>query len=997
MFTKLLIASLKHRLALWTAIAVLTGVMLAAAVVCGRYSNDLAFMFPKNSLSSAMFKTMQQARLTQAIQLEVNLKQPNAIQAAAAELDKAVAEIQKLDHVQSATFRFAPGIDNVHDEILRSTPCHSSPRILDDANPKRAVQNVLKTLSTLGTPASMLRKDPFGIAFSKLNLLNDFRTLGGVKINQQYDFLTDEQAMRTVILIQADFPKAPAGKDIEDLFNKLRACVQSNLPQAEISLVSPLAHQLDNEHAVKRDIRAVSLTSIVVLLLLFVLVYRNAIDALWIPILPLIATVLVTGILACCFNNLCLFIIGISGGIAGLAVDQEIHVFSAFTGENRIKNLANIALPLTMSVLTSAAVFILVATTNIDAYVQLGVFAAATLLINLLLSLFLLPTLMKQRQQQRLRIPTFSPKNTTAALLILLWLATLLTAMYKIPTLKFDVAMSSLDGVSKQTKQAENDFQKRWRNESAGILAIATGDSRDNALENAKRFADDYDAHSNLAAFTPTKLWPTTQDRASFLKSWESPETTKKIQDLKKQLEAECNASNLPPTFFKPFFDALQQALRKPMNIKQPFVFQTIENQLVRTFDNRTAVTLFLPPKTSTEDMEKMITMTQRHPNVAIVDAEAFQLATLMDIQPRIKKLMIALLPMVLIPLLPLLKNPLQLIIVALPGLTAFLCFAGLSAMLGLKLNLVSLFASFMLTGLVIDYGVFALHAAQHPNDSTVPASLMLSAITTVLTSGALLASSHPVMFHTGMVIASGIAISAITALFIVPAVVKLLPILKRKSLLNIAVLLLVLVSTGCASLRQQSFPRRDVSQKIATEEIQAFVQKTQAPAKAAYNAQVKILWQALSLTLAINSDPAKRSLNAVFTAPNGPSIASFTMRDGKLEKSFVSDAVPQIAKDNFFNDLPNALHAIFCTSLPTTAFMEKPNTPIVCTMPDNTQVTFNGSPLRLTKLANGRFPWRHWQASFFDWDPKTSTFQRIVFRNYNHLYTITLHALQTK
>ena len=133
------------------------------------------------------------------------------------------------------------------------------------------------------------------------------------------------------------------------------------------------------------------------LIALFFGFYRGSLSACWIPVLPVFSTVLATSILAFFYNSLNLIILGICGGIAGLSVDQGIHVYSVLNTYGSMRDLSSIFKPLLMSVLTSALVFASLSVSGISAYAQLGMFSALILVINAALSIFLLPTLLKFR------------------------------------------------------------------------------------------------------------------------------------------------------------------------------------------------------------------------------------------------------------------------------------------------------------------------------------------------------------------------------------------------------------------------------------------------------------------------------------------------------------------------------------------------------------------------------------------------------------------------
>ncbi|MBR4220691.1 MAG: hypothetical protein IKR81_06020, partial [Victivallales bacterium] len=717
--TRQLIAILRHRRILWMTTALAIAAMLLATLLCRqRFNHDLAFFFPTHSISGNMYRTLQKSRLTQTIQLEISCaplannrsaKAPRIEQEA---LDTIAQKLSTLHNIASATACFSQGITAPIDDILASIPYTTSPTVLDTADPAAAVANLRKAMALPGTPIDMFRMDPFGFRLPLLERLQQFQALSGLAVDATDGYLISPDGSRALILVNTDFAHPPNGGDIRALFTSIERTVADILPEAKTTIVSPLQHNLENEMAVRRDILAVSLTSFIALLLLFFLVYKGAWDAVLIPLIPLAATIIVTGVMAICFQSLCMFIIGIGGGIAGLAVDQGIHVYGACAygpqthGSSSAQNLLRLLMPLSLSVITSAAVFLLVTFTGITAYIQLGIFAAATLLLNLFLSVTLLPTLLKRRPKPLLSLADFQPTPSLSLIISAIWLLLVIAAIALLPKLETDFSIRAMDGTSAETVAAEEAFQQRWLNPEAGTMLVLTADSTENALKQCEQLADN-PILKQAPLFHPAALWPSASTRQRHLNAWRTPETRERIRQLQLQLQAECAKAALPPRFFDKGFDRLNATLDSSTELQEPPTFQAILRHLLRHYDSSTTAILLTgaPKIAQTADIVQSL---QPMPNVALVTSEAFQQAAAADIRPRLNRILLLLVPVLLLALFPVLKHPQHLLIIALPGVTALLVGGGFAAWLGYKLTLVSLFSLVMLTGLVLDYGIFA-------------------------------------------------------------------------------------------------------------------------------------------------------------------------------------------------------------------------------------------------------------------------------------------------
>ena len=1000
MAVRLLIFALRHRRQLWIAVALLLCASIGAAIK-GNYTNDLAYMFPNNSISGNMYRVMQSSRLTQSIQLELDTGIFHGALPLQPKLEELAEDIRKQRNVASVDYRFTLESPDVMSSLIASLPLISDASILDNVSPKDAVMAIRKALALPGTPIADHRADPFGLRLPYLHHLETFRNLGGFNASTQYPFLTDTDAQRVLMLINADFQKAPSSGDIAALFFIIEYLVNKHLPDVTATIVSPLQHNLENERAVKRDILAVSLLSIIALIALVTIWFFftehqssqsfDFIGIIVIPLMPVIASIIVTGILALCFHSLCLFVLGICGGIAGLAVDQGIHIYTAYAGRMRIRRLAGIQLPLALSVITSAASFLVLLATGIIAYRQMGLFAALTLILNLFLSFTLLPTILKPRRPVSIQIADFRPSKPLAVIISLLWLVITIAAVIAIPKLQFNLSLQSMDGSSAETFRQEEELQKRWRSQDAGTMMVVTADSHDGVLDACDQIMSFFPS-GNDGDFSPSFLWPSTASRQRHLDTWTTPQATQHLQNLQQEIRDECQKAKLPPAFFDNFFKSINHTIATGISMPPPPLVQIIHKHLIHDYPKSSTALLFFRKCTDADTFKIVQYLLPEFPNAALLSADAFQLAVAQDIRPKLRKVVIIIIPILLLCLIPIIRSPLRLLLVFTPGLTAIIWGLGLAAVCGFKLNLVNLFSIVMLTGLVIDYGIFALHHARQPS-SSIPTAMLLSALTTILTTGALLASKHPVMFSTGLVLSFGILLTATTALFVVPSLVQLLPFLKHKSVCLLLPLLLLFTS-GCAMVSAEMDPMGNDALWFK-KEVFEFQSIMNEPKKNAYKLTISIFWHDIPMLFAIKTDGNTGSLGAIATATNGVTLFSVSGSNFKEKKKFISDVFPDIAKKRVFNDLFDDLCNIF---LPPNPYIEESSSfhrrgskygPVPA------KAYYKGPPYHLILMKSGNFPRRNWRVEYKDWLPEKQAYKTIVYRNYHTHCKFTFTLLE--
>lgn len=991
---RLLRLSGRHRTAAWILLAAAL-VLATAAAVRGRYSHDLGLLFPPDALSGRMVQVMANSGLDNMIQLELESGRPGGAPALLAGAERLAARLSALPAVRAVDFKLAGGATQDWGELIPAWPLLTDAAILADADPVQAVQGLRRALTLPAAPLAAWRADPFGWQRKIMLELRELHRLAGLNISLQHPFLTDPEASRLLLNVQADLGGRTGAETIATLLAQISQAAAVTLPDARLNLVSPLRHTMENEQAIRRDLVRVSLASLLALLLLFFVLYRRALDAIWIPLCPLAATLLVTGLLALCFDRISLLIMGLAGSLAGLAVDQGIHVYAAYAGNDRQRRLARIFLPLLMGATTSALVFLMAGTTGITAYVQLGLFAGGTLLANFLLSFFWLPDLLRPRAPRPVPLARFQPGPRAAAAVAGGWLLLSAAAVCTLPALKTDFNLSALDGARPETLQSEEDFQRRWRRPEAGRLIVVNAANRDELLRRCEIIADRSLAGDGRS-FHPASLWPSPAIRASHLHSWRRPETAARLRELEAALARECRQAALPPAFYGEFFAALRRGIEAGDSQAEPLLFQEVNRRLIRTRRHGVTGLFFFDRPLPEADLQTLLAQLDRLGDCALLSADAFRTAASGDFRPLASRVMACAAAALLLILAPVYRSPRQLLVIALPGLTAALWFAGLAAATGTPLTIASCLAMIMLTGLVIDYGIFALHQLKEPGETSLATAMLLSAATTLLTAGALLFARHPFLFHTGLVLSAEILAAALTALYVIPALATLFRRRGKHRLLSAIPLFLLLLAAGCRTPSAPPFPARPLAAADAAREWQAFLHAQSRATTQALTMKVDILWYSLPMIVVVQRDPANQRLAATGMLPSGNLVFSVSGSPGHQEQHTVSPAVPIIAREKIFATIFADLCNIFLFPTVPGTFTTAGHTPCRQRLPDGIRQILDGDPLRPMQMKKGHFPNRKWIVYYADWEKNLSACQSIVYKNFTTGCTLTFTPQST-
>jgi predicted exporter len=99
------------------------------------------------------------------------------------------------------------------------------------------------------------------------------------------------------------------------------------------------------------------------------------------------------------------------------------------------------------------------------------------------------------------------------------------------------------------------------------------------------------------------------------------------------------------------------------------------------------------------------------------------------------------------------------------PSVLVSLILLGSFAAFGVETNLLHVVGLVMVLGMGVDYGVFVVDSASHPEEmGTTLLSIFLGSITTVFTFGVLAVSQHPALRALGVTIGAGILLAFLLA-----------------------------------------------------------------------------------------------------------------------------------------------------------------------------------------------------------------------------------------
>ena len=842
-----------------------------------RFTNDLSRLLPDNRETRAVFRIIHETHLADSVQLE--FISSSDVTRHTGYLDRTARRLADSPLLRQVTFRFRS--DDSPAELAAFAalvPRFLSPDVLKNCSPDEAAKKALKTLAfPVPGAVRLLRMNPFGWEQEMLARLRALDQATGMNLAVEFPFFVTPDRRRAMIAAETRIRLGDAD-GVRKLYAELRRCTEPLPADLNLRIVSGCSHTLGNEEVLKRDAAIAGLVSLGCFLLLFLWAYRGDWRALWIPVLPLYASLLTLGIMSFIFREICFYVIGLGSCITGLAVDQGIHVYAAFRGSDGEKRTAALSQPMLLSAATSIAAFIFLGLTGISAYCQLMVFAGLSLLLSALLALAGLPLLLDREHGLRSLLPEFRFQPARSRVLA----ALIFTAGLLILTLPqvfrhADFSLESMDGTPGKILAQEEDFRRAWRRNGPGMAMIAaSGIDREAALERLTDICSELRSRKVSVNLPPR---PPRSVQEANRRAWRKPETAARIAVLAAECRTACRKHRLPEEFFQPFFSSLTQAVAAE-DFDLPPLLRQIDRLMIKSHGERAAAVAFLEDTPENVRLVRQVLAARQETDAALLSRRAFRTLIREELGGRFLMLLVSSVLAALLIVYLVFRNVLDVCRALVPVVFAWAFAAVTFRLTGIRATPAAAFAAILLTGLAVDYGIYAVCQSRNPGSFDTRDSLLLSAATTIAGAGALLFSRHPVLFGTGAVLTPGILAACLSGVYLVPLLgkVNVPKTLVHVLLAGAGILFSV---TGCAhTVSWQDHPDREMlSRRMDLYPETLF--RIQAVTTAAFSGRI------FSFVLAAEIDPGKNTVKLAGIDPGSGALLFKSSGDPKEAPRF--------------------------------------------------------------------------------------------------------------
>ena len=668
-------------------------------------------------------------------------------------------------------------------------------RIKESINPAGIDQILKSHYENLLRPGGvfqqkMVSSDPLNLYRIIINKIQKTGKDSGFKFILHDNGLWSEDGRHFLMLIYTDVPVTDASKGAQYLA-MLRKGLEEVLPKSGYSynIMSGHKHSIENKRLLQRDITVTLTVAAIGFFLLFALFFKDW-RAIFVFLIPIVGMFSAVGLTWLFFSGPSAIILGLGATVIGIALDYGIHVFITFK-HSHTHNIKKLIRPLIFSALTTLGVFWAFFFSDTPGYHQLAFASTCGIAVSLLLSLACLPLIMSTKnrasQSERTRLLNYSfPsfKLSVSRKIVVIWAIGIIVAVISVFTVSFEPDIRKLDGSGIELKKSEDAFRQTWGKNSQAAVTVIRPDF-ESAMETQDIIAE-FAEENNITNFQSlSTIWPSRKTRKEHMEAWVNFWKDGNAEKLQQHLRQYGKKYGFRKNAFDPFFKRLYD-----QNLNDKFstspAFQLFSRKFLNENRGKMRVTAFF--NDNKKDVEKMKELTSKIPECDVISPRYF--GNYISTKILDDALYIAIIALLLVFIMAwiCLKNPYNTLLALMPVISSSLIIMPVYTLCGWKINAIALVAMIVVTGLAIDYGIFAVTALKNSDSEFAQSAftaLTISMLSTIIGSGALLWASHPALNSVGKVISMGVLTGYMTAVFIIPAAWRLKNIQKDSSEYN--------------------------------------------------------------------------------------------------------------------------------------------------------------------------------------------------------------------
>jgi 1-acyl-sn-glycerol-3-phosphate acyltransferase len=775
-------------------------VMVAAAWFSSRIDlqEDILDMLPRNDRQIDDYRyALGKFRQIDRVYLDIgsNTDDPDTLARAADEVYSRFATNQNFERI---TYRVEMGGQGKVIEFLTGAlpnlfTAADAPALETKLTPGEVREYLTVMRRKLSGPEGMMLKDVIAadpVGMSALVVAKALPLQTGFSDAQIVDGrITSGDGRHVLMLAEPKFASSDSkasGALVREML-RVASDVEREFPGIHVAITGGHRMAVDNSSIIRVDAtRCIAIGSAGMIVLCFVAYRRRWLAP--ISFLPSLFGTLMAGVVLMLWQkHLSAIATGFASIAVGITVDYAIHIIyhldNAGSRDHREigRHLSRLVFPIGLGVITTIAAFLVMMTSPMHGYQQLGLLGAVGVIFSAAFALVILPLLIPvatKAGQPPLWLTTVWEKyfrwESQQRIWLALFLAGLTIAMaFGLKRLRFEGDISRLNGITKATQADDKLIQSTWGNALGMTMVVARGKTPEAALTENDRVFEVLSRDPNVAtAFSLTSVCPAPEAQRANLVRWKKFWTAERQADLRETLDKVGGELGFRPGAFDKFWQSMEG--ERPLLTLDMFRGTPLENALnerVALDSSDNAISTLVKLK----NRDEIAKLHAALPDTIVLDSKG--LATHIASLARVGLERFALWTGVFVAaLLFLTLASVELVLMTLLPLAFGLMWTfGLMGWLGLPIDLMnSIFVIFVI-GVGEDYSVFLVTSkldewrGRSGMTAVNSASVLVSALTTIFGFGVMVMANHPVLFSMGVTVLIGMGFAFLATLIVVP------------------------------------------------------------------------------------------------------------------------------------------------------------------------------------------------------------------------------------
>lgn len=666
----------------------------------------------------------------------------------------------------------------------------------------------------------LLQMDPIGMRHVLLDQMGDLiGSVGGgsYRVVNNHLFVPDSTVAVAIITPRFASTDSGNGAILIEWVNEIKAQMEAEAPGVGIGYHGTAANGAYNSWTIKRDIFNNIFWSLLIVLLVIFVCFRNwnTIPLLCLPVV--FGTLFGMAMMYFIKGQFSLLALGIGAVVLGVALSYVLHIIThyKYVGDP-VQVLKDQVKPVMMGCITTIGSFIGLIFIKTDLLQDFGLFASFAIVGTTLFSLIYLPPFFNKEKNKTnrkafaliARINNYPIDRNKPLLLIIGILTCICVGYYLYGGTNFDADMRNLGYFPKHIKETEALMRAKTFSGKRSQYFASSGETMEEAIENFGLMEQKLDSLQEVGLverFTHTAdIFISERLQQERIDAWHNYWTPERLGNVRRMIERCAPKAGVNADAFEPFFeaatrdyqpDALYEAGILPEGFKSTMMEQTYDGSYL-CFS--TVYCELDSVRSDSTAYHRICDAIAPQPNLMVLDTYYYTTDTLRQLGKDFDILQWVSMAFVLIVLLVSFHwNLKHALLCFLPIVVSWIIVLGAMNMFGVQFNLINIIISTFIFGIGVDYSIFVMNGligdeqakgnsqgAEGQHDKLLmyhKTAILFSAMALIVTVGSMNLAEHPAILSVGFATLVGMVSSALLAYVVEPYLFRLLNGRKKK------------------------------------------------------------------------------------------------------------------------------------------------------------------------------------------------------------------------